>query len=83
MHVHSLNLHKKICQTIPVTSTSVVIDDELIEQATGLTTKQAVVETALRLLVQIKGQSDIRQLRSKVKWEGNLDEMRQSRFQKD
>jgi Arc/MetJ family transcription regulator len=69
-----------------MTSTNIVVDDELMEQAmqaTGLTTKQAVVETALRLLVQIKGQSDIRQLRGKVKWEGNLDEMRQNRFQKD
>jgi Arc/MetJ family transcription regulator len=64
-----------------MTSTNIVVDDELMEQAmqaTGLATKQAVVETALRLLVQIKGQSDIRQLRGKVKWEGNLDEMRQS-----
>ncbi len=63
--------------------TNIVIDDKLIEaamRATGLKTKRAVVEAGLRLLVQVKGQSGIRRLRGKVKWEGNLEEMRSGRF---
>jgi hypothetical protein len=43
-----------------------VIDDALLKeamQATGLTTKCAVVEAGLQLLVQIKAHTDIRRLR--------------------
>lgn len=59
--------------------TNIVIDDKLMEnalRATGLTTKKAVVEQGLKLLVQRKQQQDIRGLRGKVKWEGDLDKMR-------
>jgi Arc/MetJ family transcription regulator len=62
--------------------TNIVIDDELMQKAmraTGLPTKRAVVEAGLRLLVQVKGQTSIRRLRGKVKWEGDLNEMRASR----
>jgi len=62
--------------------TNVVIDDRLMRQAmraSGLPTKRAVIEAGLRLLVQVKGQAQIRRLRGKVTWEGNLDEMRASR----
>jgi Arc/MetJ family transcription regulator len=64
--------------------TNIVIDDALLKeamQATGLTTKRAVVEAGLRLLVQIKAQTDIRRLRGKIPWEGNLDEMRLGRIE--
>lgn len=64
--------------------TNIVIDDELMRkamEATGLPTKRAVVEAGLQLLIQIKGQAEIRRLRGKVKWEGNLEEMRASRVQ--
>jgi Arc/MetJ family transcription regulator len=59
--------------------TNVVIDDQLMRQAmraSGLSTKRAVIAEALRLLVQVKGQIEIRRLRGKVSWEGDLDEMR-------
>ncbi|HKZ82406.1 MAG TPA: type II toxin-antitoxin system VapB family antitoxin [Anaerolineae bacterium] len=62
--------------------TNIVIDGKLIEQAmkaTGLKTKRAVVEAGLKLLIQVKAQTGIRNLRGKVKWEGSLDEMRASR----
>ena len=62
--------------------TNIVIDDNLMRkamEATGLPSKRAVVEAGLRLLIQVKAQADIRHLRGKVKWEGNLDEMRASR----
>lgn len=59
--------------------TNVVIDDQLMRQAmraSGLPTKRAAIEAALRLLVQVKGQTKIRRLRGRISWEGNLDAMR-------
>lgn len=64
--------------------TNIVIDDRLMRKAlqvTGLPTKRAVVEEGLRLLIQVKEQTGIRRLRGKVRWEGNLDEMRTARVQ--
>lgn len=61
--------------------TNIVIDDDLMAQAleaTGLKTKREVVEQALKLLVQRKKQQAICDLRGKLKWEGDLDEMRGS-----
>jgi len=63
--------------------TNIVIDDKLIEQAmkaTGLPTKKAVVEAGLQMLIQVKAQAGVRRLRGKVKWRGNLAEMRSSRI---
>jgi Arc/MetJ family transcription regulator len=62
--------------------TNIVIDDELIERAmklAGLPTKKAAVEAGLRLLVQVKGQAEVRRWRGKVKWEGDLDKSRSGR----
>jgi Arc/MetJ family transcription regulator len=62
--------------------TNIVIDDRLMRQAmtaSRLTTKRAVVEEGLRLLVQLRAQSRIRQLRGKVKWEGRLERTRAPR----
>lgn len=62
--------------------TNIVIDDDLIEQAmkaTGLPTKKAAVEAGLQLLIQVKAQAGLRRLRGKVKWQGNLDELRSGR----
>jgi Arc/MetJ family transcription regulator len=59
--------------------TNIVIDDELMNEAMDLSqlkTKRAVVETGLRLLVQIRKQERIRNLRGKLKWDGDLDSMR-------
>ena len=64
--------------------TNIVIDDALLKEAmqvTGLTTKRAVVEAGLRLLVQVKAQTEIRRLRGKITWEGDLDEMRLGRIE--
>jgi Arc/MetJ family transcription regulator len=63
--------------------TNVVIDDELMAAAlesTGLKTKRAVIEEALRTLVQMKEQEQVRSLRGKLQWEGNLSELREARF---
>jgi Arc/MetJ family transcription regulator len=62
--------------------TNVVIDDNLMESAlktTGIKTKKDVIEEGLRLLVQMKGQEKIKGFRGKLKWTGNLEEMRLDR----
>lgn len=63
--------------------TNIEIDDALMRsamRATGLTTKRAVVEEALRLLIQIRSQAGIVKLRGKVEWVGDLKAMRRDRF---
>lgn len=62
--------------------TNIDIDENLIQEAmklTGITTKKAAVEEALRQMVSLKKQERIKELRGKFKWEGNLDEMREGR----
>jgi Arc/MetJ family transcription regulator len=59
--------------------TNIVIDDELMNEAMTLSqlkTKKAVVETGLKLLIQIKKQERIKNLRGKLTWDGDLDKMR-------
>ena len=60
--------------------TTIVIDDDLLEsamRATGAKTKREVVELGLAALVRLKEQEEIRGLRGKLRWTGDLDEMRQ------
>ena len=55
------------------------IDDKLVKQALAISkskTQSAVIEEALRLFIQINRQLKIRNLRGKLSWEGNLNEMR-------
>ena len=69
-------------QGIHTMRTNIVIDDKLMQdtlRATGLKTKREVVELALQTLLRLKKQEDIRQLRGKIKWEGDLDAMRRGR----
>jgi len=59
--------------------TNVVINDHLMEsalKASGLKTKKDAIEEGLKLLVQVKSQKEIKRYRGKLKWSGNLDEMR-------
>ena len=59
--------------------TNIVIDDKLMAEAIKLSqlkTKKAVVETGLRLLIQIKKQERIKTLRGKLNWVGDLEKMR-------
>lgn len=59
--------------------TNIVIDDALMQEAlqrSGLTSKKATVEYALELLIKLKRQGQIKEFRGKLKWEGDLDEMR-------
>lgn len=62
--------------------TNIVIDDQLMAEAlkaTGYATKKEAVEQGLKLLVRLSKQQEIRKLRGKIKWEGDLDEMRSAR----
>ncbi len=59
--------------------TNIVINDELMKQVlekTGIKTKREAVEEGLKLLLKRSAQQEILKLRGKIKWEGNVDEMR-------
>jgi len=59
--------------------TNVVIDDTLMKsaiKASGLKTKKATIEAGLRTLVRLQQQADIRKYRGKLRWTGDLEEMR-------
>ena len=63
--------------------TNIEIDDALMAEAlerTGYATKKQVVDEALRALVMLQRQGDVRKLRGKVTWEGDLDDMRTSKY---
>jgi Arc/MetJ family transcription regulator len=63
--------------------TNIVLDDKLVERAqklTGIKTKREVVHEALRRLILLSEQAEIRNLRGKLKWEGDLSEQRSSRL---
>jgi len=62
--------------------TNIVIDDKLMSLAlktSGLNTKKEVVEEALRLLIKVKNQNKLKKFRGKLKWEGDLNKMRQDK----
>jgi Arc/MetJ family transcription regulator len=59
--------------------TNIVIDDQLMSMAlksTGLKTKKEVVEEGLKILIKIKNQSNLKSLRGKLHWEGDIHKMR-------
>ncbi len=62
--------------------TNIEIDDQLIERAlkaSGLSTKRAVVEEGLRLLIKLRGQAKVRESFGKYPLENDLEESRQGR----
>ena len=62
--------------------TNIVIDDKLMAatlQATGLKTKREAVELGLKTLLRLKQQTELRRLRGKYEWDGDLDAMRRDR----
>lgn len=63
--------------------TNVVLEDSLLEKAinlTGYKTKREVIEESLRLLIRLYEQEDVRSLRGKLCWEGDLSALREGRF---
>jgi Arc/MetJ family transcription regulator len=62
--------------------TNIVIDDKLMRdalKATGLKTKREVVDQALRTLLRLSKQAELRKFRGKLHWEGDLEAMRLDR----
>lgn len=59
--------------------TNIVIDEKLMNDAliaTGLKTKREVVELGLKTLLRFDRQKQIKELKGKLKWDGDLDSMR-------
>lgn len=59
--------------------TNIVIDDDLMASAmsaSGARTKRETVEMGLRMLLRLRRQGEIRQLRGALEWTGDLEAMR-------
>lgn len=62
--------------------TNIVLDEELVKRAkslTGIKTTRALVDEALRTLIQLRQQEQVRELRGRLRWEGDLAELREAR----
>ena len=62
--------------------TNIVIDDKLMSSAmrvSGARTKREAVELGLKTLIRLGKQEQLRNLRGKLPWTGDLDEMRRDR----
>ena len=62
--------------------TSIVINEKLIREAmraTGIKSRSALVDYALRDLLRRESQKRILELKGKVHWEGDLSSMRKGR----
>ncbi|MDA1029084.1 MAG: type II toxin-antitoxin system VapB family antitoxin [Bacteroidetes bacterium] len=62
--------------------TNIVIEDALMKKVlaiTGLKTKKEAVELGLQTIIRLDQAKEIKKLRGKLHWEGNLDEMRTDR----
>lgn len=63
--------------------THLEIDQTLLAEALrrgGHRTKRAAVHAALFEYINLQKRRELRALRGEVRWEGNLDQMRKSRF---
>ena len=63
--------------------TNIVLDDKLISRAQKLTGSRPTAKwciEALRLLILLNEQGELRTLRGKLPWDGNLSDQRQSRL---
>jgi Arc/MetJ family transcription regulator len=59
--------------------TNIVIDGKLMRDTlrlTGPRTKREAVELALRTLLRLQQQKELRRFRGKLDWQGDLDAMR-------
>jgi Arc/MetJ family transcription regulator len=67
---------------VHIMRTNIVIDDKLMSdtlRATGLRTKREAVELGLKTLLRLQQQTELRKLRGKYEWEGDLDAMRRDK----
>lgn len=64
--------------------TNIVLDEELVQRAqklTGIKTKRELVNEALKVLINLRQQEQIRVLRGKLTWEGDLNDQRNTRME--
>jgi Arc/MetJ family transcription regulator len=62
--------------------TNVVLDEELLKRGkelTGIKTTRQVIQEALETLVLLREQANVRNLRGKLNWEGDLGTLREGR----
>jgi Arc/MetJ family transcription regulator len=62
--------------------TNIVLDEKLVRQglrSTGMKTRRALVDYALRELVRREKQVGLLALKGKIRWEGDLEAMRSTR----
>ncbi|MEE7626517.1 type II toxin-antitoxin system VapB family antitoxin [Methylobacter sp. Wu8] len=62
--------------------TNIIIDDTLMAdvlKATGAKSKREAVELGLKTLLMLKQQEGIKAFKGKLKWEGDLEQMRTDR----
>ncbi len=62
--------------------TNIIIDDALMAdvlKATGVKSKREAVELGLKALWMLKQQEDIKAFKGKLKWDGDLEQMRTDR----
>jgi Arc/MetJ family transcription regulator len=71
-----------IARSVHTMRTNIVIDDKLMADAlklTGVRTKREAVELGLKTLLKTGRQADIKRLRGKIAWEGDLKAMRRDK----
>ena len=59
--------------------TNIIIDDDLMAQAmaaTGARTKREAVELGLKTLLRLRRQGEVRRIRGRLDWSGDLEAMR-------
>jgi Arc/MetJ family transcription regulator len=62
-----------------VMTEQIVVESEILTEALKLTNssdKRAVVNEALKVLIQMRRQQSIRELRGRLNWDGDLEAMR-------
>ena len=62
--------------------TNIVLNEKLVREglkSTGMKTRRALVDFALRELVRREKQTDLLALKGKVRWVGDLNQMRRTR----
>ncbi|MCK9398139.1 MAG: type II toxin-antitoxin system VapB family antitoxin [Methylobacter sp.] len=62
--------------------TNIIIDDTLMTdvlKTTGVKSKREAVELGLKALLMLKQQEGIKAFKGKLKWEGDLEQMRTDR----
>ena len=72
----------RLDRSIHTMRTNIVIDDKLMAAAlklTGARTKREAVELGLQTLLKTGRQTDVKRLRGKIAWQGDLDASRRDR----